>query len=148
VTDPELLKLIQIKEFHHFSHRPYIIPGGIYRNWKYHQMVTRVESFRWKKMRTILSPWFSSSQLKSVVPIINVCIDHMMAKLQDNAGDGHDFNIYSLLEGLTMDTIDRSAFSIRTDIQDQFEGNPLIEATRGVFSIKPSDFLASLLLCL
>ncbi|CAG2164390.1 unnamed protein product [Oppiella nova] len=148
VTDPELLKLIQIKEFHHFSHRPYIIPGGIYRNWKYHQMVTRVESFRWKKMRTILSPWFSSSQLKSVVPIINVCIDHMMAKLEANAGDGHDFNIYSLLEGLTMDTIDRSAFSIRTDIQDQFEGNPLIEATRGVFSIKPSDFLASLLLCL
>lgn len=40
VTDPELLKLIQIKDFHHFSHRPYIIPGGIYRNWKYHQMVS------------------------------------------------------------------------------------------------------------
>ncbi len=40
VTDPELLKLIQVKDFHHFSHRPYIIPGGIYRNWKYHQMVS------------------------------------------------------------------------------------------------------------
>ena len=39
ITDPKLLKLIQIKDFHHFSHRPYIIPGGIYRNWKYHQMV-------------------------------------------------------------------------------------------------------------
>ena len=41
VTDPTLLKLIQIKDFHHFSHRPYIIPGGIYRNWKYHQMVSK-----------------------------------------------------------------------------------------------------------
>ena len=40
VVDPELLKLIQIKDFHHFSHRPYIVPGGIYRNWKYHQMVS------------------------------------------------------------------------------------------------------------
>lgn len=39
VTDPQLLRLIQIKDFNHFSDRPYIIPGGVYRNWKYHQMV-------------------------------------------------------------------------------------------------------------
>jgi cytochrome P450 family 3 subfamily A len=39
VTDPELLKLIQIKDFQQFSSRPYIVPGGIYHNWKYHQMV-------------------------------------------------------------------------------------------------------------
>lgn len=109
--------------------------------------VTRVETFRWKKMRTILSPWFSSSQLKSVVPIINVCIDETMRKLSEKCENGTEFNIYELLEGLTMDTIDRSAFGIHTDIQNNFDSNPLIDATRGVFSIKPNQMLATLLLC-
>ena len=109
--------------------------------------VTRVESFRWKKMRTILSPWFSSSQLKSVVPIINVCVDETMDKLSKYAQNENEFNIYEILEGLTMDAIDRSAFGIHTDIQNNFNSNPLIESTRGVFSIKPNEVLATLLLC-
>lgn len=42
VTDPNLLKLIQVKDFHHFFHRPYVIPGGLYRNWKFHQQVSNL----------------------------------------------------------------------------------------------------------
>jgi len=44
VTDPELLKLIQIKDFNHFFHRPYVIPGGLYRNWKFHQQVLKFKN--------------------------------------------------------------------------------------------------------
>ena len=98
-------------------------------------------------MRTILSPWFSSSQLKSVVVVINVCVDQMINKMSQLAQSCSQFNIYELLEGMTMDTIDRSAFGIQTDIQNQVDGNPLIEATRGVFSIKPNQTFPTLLLC-
>ena len=43
VTDPELLKLIEVKEFNHFFNRPYVIPGGLYRNWKFHQQVCCID---------------------------------------------------------------------------------------------------------
>ncbi len=71
----------------------------------------------------------------------------MMQKIKKLAENGEEFNIYEILEGLTMDTIDRCAFSIQTDIQANIR-NPLMDATRGVFSVKPNQFLASLLLCL
>ncbi|CAG2171134.1 unnamed protein product, partial [Oppiella nova] len=149
VTDPELLKLIQVKDFQHFTQRPYVIPGGIYHNWKYHEMVTRVDSLRWKKMRTLLSPWFSSMHLKTNTPIINMCVEDMIERMDKLAQNDEEFNIYERLEATTIDIIDRTGFSITTDIQDKLSANnPFFQATRGVFNIRPNrQFLASLLLC-
>ncbi|CAG2121070.1 unnamed protein product, partial [Medioppia subpectinata] len=112
-------------------------------------MVTRVDSLRWKKMRTLLSPWFSSMHLKANTPVINLCVDDMVKKLDSLAAKDEEFNIYERVEAATIDIIDRTGFSITTDIQDRLpQNNPFFEATRGVFNIRPNrQFLASLLLC-
>lgn len=97
-------------------------------------------------MRTVMSPWFSSSQLKSMVPIINACIQEMMQKLDVKAKNNEEFNICEPIEKLTLDIINRCAFGIQTDIQSKTT-NSLLEASRGVLSAKTNEFLCSTLLC-
>jgi cytochrome P450 len=94
-------------------------------------------------MRSLLSPWLSSSsKLKSKIPIFNLCIQNIIQKIDKFAKNSEEFNIYEMLEEFTMETIDKSAFSIEKNNK-----NFLMDATRGVFSVKTSQFLASLLLC-
>ncbi|XP_054161812.1 cytochrome P450 3A24-like [Oppia nitens] len=149
VTDPDLLRRIQVKDFQYFSSRPYVIPGGIYHNKNYHQMLTRSESVRWKQMRSLFSPWFSSSSLRAQTPVVNKCVDILMNKIKSFADKGQEFNIYERLEATTIDLVDSAAFSVSTDIHDTDPNeNPFFQASRGVFSIRPKDnILASLLLC-
>ena len=99
-------------------------------------------------MRQSMSPWFSSSQLKSMVPIITSCADEMIDKLEPMAESGQEFNIYRIFEGMTMDTIHRTAFGIASDVQKHDPDHyKLINAHRVTLSAKTSELLASLLLC-
>ena len=99
-------------------------------------------------MRQSMSPWFSSFQLKSMVPIIKLCSDEMLRKLEPLATSGEEFNIYRVFEGMTMDTIHSCAFGVVSEVQKHDpDENKLIEAHRVTLSAKTSEMLASLLLC-
>ena len=83
-----------------------------------------------------------------MIPIIRLCTDEMLKKLEPLAISGEEFNIYRIFEGLTMDTIHRCAFGVVSDVQKYDpDHNKLIEAHRVTLSAKTSELLASLLLC-
>ncbi|CAG2105044.1 unnamed protein product [Medioppia subpectinata] len=158
ITDPELLKVIEVKEFNHFFDRPYVVPGGLYRNPKFHQQlyrVNRVDQDKWRAMRQSMSPWFSSLQLKSMVPTIVQCADDMVKLVAPLAQSNQEFNLYRVFEGVTMDAIHRTAFGVNTGAQKVTDNTPttgdtntLMDAHRATLAAKTSEMLASLVLCL
>ncbi|KAI1288441.1 Cytochrome P450 3A6 [Halotydeus destructor] len=130
IHDIELLKLIQIKDFEKFPNRLKFIKGGLDPT---HNPVSLVEleGQRWKHVRSILRPTFSAIKLKQSVPLVHDAIDALLENIK--AKDGGDFDIYPMLQGLTMDTIGRSAFGIKTDVQRNPD-DPFLKAAREVFN--------------
>ena len=80
VRDLELAKNIMIKDFDHFVDRREV---GISRkaNKYFMDMLTVLEGNKWKMMRNILSPVFTSGKLKTMMPIVHKvknCFDDYM----------------------------------------------------------------------
>ncbi|KAI1288498.1 Cytochrome P450 3A4 [Halotydeus destructor] len=130
VHDVELLKLIQIKDFDKFSDRLVFIKGGFDPTHKGVESLVQLTGRRWKEIRSILRPTFSAVKLKESVPLVHDAIDALLENIR--AKDGGEFNIYPMLQGLTMDTIGRSAFGIKTDVQRN-PGDPFLKAAQDVF---------------
>jgi cytochrome P450 len=75
VSDPELLKLIQIKDFHLFAKRPLTVDTGLNPSRRLNHSLISCEENRWKQMRSTLTPTFSGSKLRQMTPIIELTID-------------------------------------------------------------------------
>jgi len=58
---------------------------------------------QWRRQRHVINPTFTTLKLKTMVPLINKCIESMIVKL--NEMNGSEFNIYALYKRLTMDVI-------------------------------------------
>ena len=84
VSDPEIVKQILVKEFWKFPNRPPFakpnppMDAGLF--------VARDE--RWKRIRKTLTPTFTATKLKQIVPIIESSSEKLTLKLQKFAETG------------------------------------------------------------
>ncbi len=140
IADHELLKLIQIKDFQHFTKRTLTIDGGLNPNPRLQHSLITYDGNQWKQMRSTLTPTFSGFKLKQMTPIINSAIDKFISRVKENSEQNKEFDIYELLQGLTLDTISKTAFGVETGAQEDSE-NPILKAARGTFDIKVGQFL-------
>ena len=73
----------------------------------------------WKRIRSIVSPAFTSGKLRAMcLPIENIT-DKLIDNLQPFAKSGNEFDIRTLLDGFTMDVISRCAYGIELDSMNQ-----------------------------
>ncbi|GIY20849.1 cytochrome P450 3A24 [Caerostris darwini] len=139
IADVDLLKRIQVSDFHKFINRANIFRGPERRDKK----VKRVEGFsqhlvslrdkRWKEIRSIITPSFTASKMKQMAPIMNTAIDSLVANVEKKCDAGESFDIYPFYQGLTMDVIGRTAFGIQTDSQNN-PNDPLLRSSKILFS--------------
>lgn len=155
VTDLEILSRIQIKESNNFIAKTiFNVKGGIelYPHYEKSLISDTISDLRWKEQRSLLSTAFSSAKLKSSVPLIDDAIITMMKLLEENrlkSKDG-EVEIYKIFQGLTMDTIGRSAFGVETNAQEKPD-DPFFVSVRRVFEshmdkLYALPFMADLLL--
>ena len=84
VTDPEILKQIMVKEFWKFTNRPPFVrfnpplDAAIF--------IARDET--WRRVRHSLTPTFTASKLKQIVPIIETASEKLTTKLQNFSETG------------------------------------------------------------
>jgi len=70
VKDMNIAKAILIQDFDHFvDRRPFLLSKKANRHFL--EMLVAMTGEKWKKMRAILSPMFSSGKLRSMVPVMN-----------------------------------------------------------------------------
>lgn len=155
VADLDVLSRVQIKESNNFNQKTlFNVVGGfeLYPEYECSLFSDRVSDARWKEQRSLLSAAFSSAKLKSSVPLINDAIDTMMDILEEQRTKHpkEDINIYKVFQGLTMDTIGRSAFGVETNAQKKPD-DPFFASVRRVFEhhmdkVHAIPFVADLLL--
>lgn len=134
VADPELVRLIQIKDFSLFPMRRQIFEkGGFDANTRYEVSVISQEiGFqRWKEQRALITTAFTSSKIRASVPLVSEGIDVLMDNIRKRE-EVEDFDIYDLFQRLTMDTIGRSAFGTNLNVQRNPD-NKFFQATKRVF---------------
>ncbi|GIY20841.1 cytochrome P450 3A4 [Caerostris darwini] len=151
IADVDLLKRIQVSDFHKFINRADIFHGK-----KRDQNTKRIEGFsqqlvslrdkRWKDIRSIITPSFTASKMKQMAPIMNSAIDSLVANVDKKCVSGEPFDIYPMYQGLTMDVIGRTAFGIQTDSQNNPE-DPLLRTSKIFLSGDIRNPIAVLRMC-
>ncbi|CAG2178392.1 unnamed protein product, partial [Oppiella nova] len=141
IADPELLKVIQIKEFHQFSKRQLLLDStGLNANPRLSHSLIACEDSRWREMRSTLSPTFSGSKLKQMTPIMESAINQFISRVTEHQKQDKEMDIYELVQGLTMDTIAKTGFGFESGSQTETE-NKVIHAVKETFNVKVSQFL-------
>ena len=87
VADPELLKLIMIKDFPNFRNRYIDRRATIFG-----ENVFNAKDETWKRFRNTLTPTFSAGKMKLMVPLIEKSCETLMDKLGEIADSGEQLN--------------------------------------------------------
>ncbi|RWS15051.1 protein SZT2-like isoform X7 [Dinothrombium tinctorium] len=143
IADPSLLKQIQIKDFKHFTDRYKFIKRGVTGDPRSQAMLISAEGQRWKELRTILRQAFTVTKLKNSIKCMDDPVNTLLENIDKFGAGGKEFDIYPLFQGLTMETIGRSAFGITTEAQKN-QNDPFLLAAKAIFefSSKNSILLA------
>ncbi|XP_011494402.1 PREDICTED: cytochrome P450 6a8-like [Ceratosolen solmsi marchali] len=110
VNDPELIKLILVKDFPHFVDR------GIYSNEKADPLTCnlfQIYGEKWKTIRTKCSVFFTSSKLKNIFPILSEIADEAIKVSNETLENTDVMEIKDLMERYFVDTIFSIAFGAK-----------------------------------
>ncbi|KAM4619510.1 thromboxane-A synthase isoform 3-T5 [Polymixia lowei] len=88
---------------------------------------------QWRRVRSILTPSFSSAKMKEMVPLINTAIDALMNNLNGYAESGEAFDIHRCFGCFTMDVIASVAFGTQLDSQNDPD-DPFVRHAEMFFS--------------
>lgn len=75
---------------------------------------------RWKRMRNIMNPTFSTAKLRDVTPLLVECTDRLI-KVLDTKKD-RECNVSETLKRYSLDAIWNCAFGVDIDVQQSVKG--------------------------
>ncbi|GJQ73209.1 Cyp6a9 [Trypoxylus dichotomus] len=142
VVDPEFVKNVMIKDFHHFTDR------GLYYNEEAQPQIGNlffIEGQRWKNLRQKLTPTFTSGKMKMMFDTMLRCTGPLSTTIEEMAADQEVFDAKDLIARFTTDVIGSCAFGIECDSfanpqsdfrkygEMMFEETP-VKATKNLFA--------------
>ncbi|CAG2101735.1 unnamed protein product [Medioppia subpectinata] len=97
VADADLAKDIQIKDFHNFTDRANLkLKGGPFTEPLFDQTFLILRGKQWKKVRSVSTPTFSASKLKTMTPIIDDAFNNFIDIIDNRSKTGVEFDIYDI----------------------------------------------------
>ena len=130
IADPELIKIVLVKDFNVFHNR--------LRNKVFHEIVelnlfNSVDD-KWKKIRSIVSPTFTSGKMKKMYSLIDQCTKLCIDNFESHIALGQVVNVKDIYGCLTMDVIAKCAFG--TDINAKEDSkNPFVRNAHELFEL-------------
>ncbi|XP_060779652.1 thromboxane-A synthase [Neoarius graeffei] len=129
IADPDMLRQVMVKEFHNFPNRMRL------------RMATKpmtdsllmLRDEQWKRVRSILTPSFSTAKMKQMVPLIHEATETLLNNLKVYAESGESFDIYRCFGCFTMDVIASVAFGMHVDSQNN-PSNPFVHYASKFFA--------------
>ena len=96
-------------------------------------MLSNIQDYeKWKMMRSVMSPTFSSGKLKRMVPAISKSAQRMVQNLEKSVKEGKSVEMKETAGFYTMDTIATTAFGIDLDSK-QDENNDFVKYAKMAF---------------
>ncbi|GFW40216.1 cytochrome P450 3A24 [Trichonephila clavipes] len=111
IADPELVRQILVKDFYAFSERRTIVTGDPIVD----KMMSLVTGEDWKRIRTIVTPTFTTGKIKRMMGIFKECAETLVENFKTATKDGSPVEAKGIYGGYSMDVIASSAFSTKID---------------------------------
>nr|XP_055195914.1 cytochrome P450 3A12 [Nyctereutes procyonoides] len=133
ITDPDMIKTVLVKECYSvFTNRRSLGPVGFMKS-----AISLSEDEEWKRMRTLLSPTFTTGKLKEMFPIIGQYGDVLVSNLRKEAEKGKAINLKDVFGAYSMDVITSTSFGVNIDSLNHPQ-DPFVENTKKLLKF---DFL-------
>ncbi|XP_023230206.1 cytochrome P450 3A8-like [Centruroides sculpturatus] len=129
LAEPALIKDVFVRDFQVFS-SPRDLKFG---NPIIDRMLVSLDSEEWKRVRTIMTPTFSSGKIKTMCYLIKECALALKNNFSFEARKEKEIECGRLFGAFTIDVIARCAFGTRLDSFNDPD-NPFVEAVRHLFS--------------
>ncbi|KAM6155819.1 cytochrome P450 3A4-like [Rhynchocyon petersi] len=137
ITDSSTIKTILVKEcYSTFTNRRAFGPTGFMKS-----AISMAEDEEWKRMRTLLSPTFTSGKLKEMFPIISQYGDVLVKHLRGEAEKGKPVALKKILGAYSMDVITSTSFGVNIDSLNNPE-DPFVQQVKKLIRF---DFLDPLI---
>ncbi|XP_055947998.1 cytochrome P450 3A8-like [Argiope bruennichi] len=132
VGDPALLRDILVKDFASFpNRRPFEFGDKVIDN---SIGVKRGED--WKRVRSIITPTFSTGKIRRMLSIINECAETLVSNFKALVKEGKPIEVKRIYGAYSMDVIASSAFSTKLDSHNDPD-NRFVQVAKNVFNQKP-----------
>ncbi|XP_053131997.1 cytochrome P450 3A29-like isoform X2 [Hemicordylus capensis] len=111
VLDPTIIKAILVKEcYSTFTNRRVFPLSGVLET-----AISLAQDEQWKRIRTILSPTFTSGKLKEMFPIIKHYGDILVENVQKSVEKNEPVAVKDVFGAYSMDVVTSTAFGVNID---------------------------------
>ncbi|NXJ82888.1 CP3AL protein, partial [Trogon melanurus] len=111
VTDPQIIKSVLVKEcYSTFTNRRHIDLAGPLNN-----AVSLAEDEQWKRIRTVLSPTFTSGKLKEMFPIMKHYGEALVKNVQKQVKKDNAISVKDIFGSYSMDVVTSTSFGVNID---------------------------------
>ncbi|GIY16197.1 cytochrome P450 3A1 [Caerostris extrusa] len=128
VSDPDVLRDIYVKDFHIFPYRRIFETGDAITD----KAVSILTGEDWKRVRTIITPAFTSRRMRQMGSIMNECSRSLIDVCERHYKEGKAVDFKSMFGTYTMDVIARSAFGTKINSHDDPD-NEFVKKVREAF---------------
>ncbi|VVC86598.1 unnamed protein product [Leptidea sinapis] len=120
IRDPDLIKQITVKDFDHFVDHKEFFPVEV--EPLFGNSVFMMKGERWRDMRSTLSPAFTSSKMKLMMPFMTEISNNIVKYIKDHSDE--EIDIDQVIRIYTNDVIASTAFGLQVnslkDINNDF----------------------------
>uniref|UniRef100_A0A1I7TA15 Cytochrome P450 n=1 Tax=Caenorhabditis tropicalis TaxID=1561998 RepID=A0A1I7TA15_9PELO len=88
------------------------------------------QGYRWKRLRTISSPTFSSNNLRKVTGTVEECTLELLKHIEEHTSDGQQIDMLNFYQEFTLDVIGRIAMGQNESLMFK---NPLLPHVKAIF---------------
>nr|XP_042125918.1 cytochrome P450 3A4-like isoform X1 [Peromyscus maniculatus bairdii] len=127
-TEPDMIKNVLVKEFYSiFTNRHLFGPLGFMK-----KSITTSENEEWKRIRSLLTPAFSSGKLKEMFHIIQEYGDALVKNMSREVEKGKNVTMRDFFGAYIMDVITGTLFGVKVDSLNNPQ-DPFVKNTRKLF---------------
>ncbi|XP_023030479.1 cytochrome P450 9e2 isoform X2 [Leptinotarsa decemlineata] len=113
LKDPELMKLVLIKDFDHFTDRRTYIPDDVDPLWA--NSLFSLKGSKWRNMRSTLSPAFTSSKMKGMFILMKKCAENFIDHFSKQDENIIPVDLKDIFSRFCNDAIATTAFGVEVD---------------------------------
>ncbi|GBM30863.1 Cytochrome P450 3A11 [Araneus ventricosus] len=129
VADLKLVREVVVKEFASFADRRDFQSGNVILD----SMLFSLRGEHWKRVRSIVSPTFTTGKIRRMVSIIKECSQTLMDNFKKVTKSGKPFDAKEFYGAFSIDVIASSAFSTKLDSHNDPK-NRFVESAKIAFS--------------